>query len=101
MPLHHNVFFTLKDSSAEKVESLLGAIDKYLTNHPGVIHCSGGKLVPDLARPVNDHGFHVGLNVIFETRQHHDDYQVADRHNQFIAEQKENWEQVRVFDYQS
>ncbi|MCA9039979.1 MAG: Dabb family protein [Planctomycetaceae bacterium] len=101
MPLHHNVFFTLKDKSPEKVESLLGAIDKYLTNHDGVLHCSGGKLVPDLARPVNDHNFEVGLNVIFETREHHDVYQTAERHLQFIAEQKENWEQVRVFDYQT
>lgn len=101
MALHHNVFFTLKDQSDEAVNSLLDAIDKYLTGHDGVICCGGGRHVTDLARPVNDKDFQVGLNVVFETRADHDRYQEAERHNQFIEEQKDNWEQVRVFDYEA
>ena len=33
-----------------------------------------------------------------DTRREHDDYQVAPRHDTFIAENKANWARVRVFD---
>lgn len=101
MALHHNVYFTLKDQSEESANALLAAFDQYLSGHDGVVYFGGGKLVPDLDRPVNDHAFQVGLNVVFATREDHDQYQVSERHQQFIAEQKENWEQVRVFDYEA
>ena len=50
------------------------------------------------AREVNDREFDVALHVVFQNRKAHDDYQVAPRHNQFLAEQKFNWAKVRVFD---
>jgi hypothetical protein len=57
-----------------------------------------GTLNKELARPVNDRGYQVAINVIFDSRESHDLYQVAPRHLQFIAEQKYNWKQARVFD---
>lgn len=96
--LAHNVYFTLKDRSPQAIRSLVEACAKYLTAHPGTVFYACGTLEPELARPVNDRDFDVALHVIFKDRASHDKYQTADRHNQFIAEQKENWAKVRVFD---
>lgn len=96
--LAHNVFFTLKDDSPEAQQTLLEACQKYLTGHEGTTFFAAGTLTPDLNRPVNDQDFQVALHVIFETRQAHDDYQVSERHQQFIAENKDGWAKVRVFD---
>ena len=96
--LAHHVFFTLQDSSESKIQELIDACHKYLDNHPGVVYFAAGSRTPDLSRPVNDSQFHVSLHVVFEDRKSHDDYQVAERHVQFIEEQKGNWAQVRVFD---
>lgn len=96
--LAHMVYFTLKDASPAAQQVLIEACHKYLKGHPGEVYFSVGTLVPDLARPVNDRAFHVCLNVVFDSRKAHDDYQVAPRHTQFIEENKPNWAQVRVFD---
>jgi hypothetical protein len=96
--LGHMVYFTLKDRSQEAVEKMLEACRKYLTGHPGTVFFAAGTLVPDLKRPVNQVDFDVALQVVFDSRESHDAYQVAPRHEQFIAENKANWERVRVFD---
>lgn len=96
--LAHNVYFTLKDSSQEKIDGLVAACNKYLTDHPGTCFFFAGTLEKDLNRPVNDLNFDVALVIVFNDRAAHDVYQTAPRHNEFIAEQKENWAQVRVFD---
>ncbi len=96
--LAHNVFFTLKDGSDDAIQKLISSCRKYLTDHPGTDNFAAGSLVPDLNRPVNDLDFHVGLHVVFESRAFHDEYQTSERHLQFIAENKESWKQVRVFD---
>jgi hypothetical protein len=96
--LAHLVFFTLKNKSADSVQSLIDACNKYLRNQPGVVYFGVGTRDPELDRPVNDSEFDVALTVVFESRQSQDVYQQDPQHNQFIAEQKENWERVRVFD---
>ena len=96
--LAHNVYFTLKDSSDTAIEGLVQACHTYLKNHPGVVFYAAGGLVPDLARPVNDRGFHVALHVVFDNKASHDAYQSAPDHLRFIEENRENWQQVRVFD---
>lgn len=96
--LVHNVYFKLKDDSPAASEALMASARKYLTEHDGTAFFAVGTLTPDLERPVNDRGFHVGLHVIFEDRAAHDAYQVSERHQQFIAENKESWDNVRVFD---
>ena len=95
--LAHHVFFTLKDSSDESVESLVVACQKYLDNHEGIVDFSVGTRDPELDRPVNVK-YDVSLHVIFNDRSSHDVYQTAPRHLQFIEEQKENWAEVRVCD---
>ncbi len=96
--LAHHVYFTLKDKSAEKKADLVEACHRYLKPRPGVVFFSAGGRVPDLAREVNDQDFDVSLAVVFDSRTSHDDYQQDATHDVFIAEQKENWEKVRVFD---
>ncbi len=96
--LAHMVYFTLVDDSPAKAQELVQACKEYLTGHPGTIYFSVGTLNADLARPVNDRAYHVALHIVFADRAAHDTYQVAERHNQFVAQQKPNWKQVRVFD---
>ncbi|MCA9212133.1 MAG: Dabb family protein [Planctomycetales bacterium] len=93
----HMVYFTLKDSSDEAIDALIAGCDEFLTDHPGTVLYSSGKLA-DTTRPVNDRGFHVALHIVFDSREAHDAYQVAPRHDAFIAKFKDNWERVRVFD---
>ncbi len=96
--LSHDVYFTLEDSSPARQEALVAACQKYLKDHPGVVFFAAGLREPDLDRPVNDSEFHVALHVVFDGRESHDAYQQADSHLKFIAENKDNWKQVRVFD---
>jgi len=96
--LAHIVFFTLKDNSEAAQQRLVDACVKYLSDHPGTKFFSAGKRAEAFSREVNDSEFHVALHVIFATKEDHDRYQDAPRHQQFIEENKDNWKQVRVFD---
>lgn len=96
--LAHNVYFTLKDSSAEEKQRLVAACHKYLTGHEGVVFYAAGGLEKELTRDVNDRDFDVALHVVFANRKVHDAYQKAERHLKFIEECRGNWAQVRVFD---
>ncbi|QDV68200.1 Stress responsive A/B Barrel Domain protein [Rosistilla carotiformis] len=98
MKFAHCVFFTLNDKSDVQCESLIAAGLKYLKPHDGIVSYSMGRREPEMQRPVNDQEFDVCLAIVFADRAAHDAYQVSDPHNEFIAEQKENWKQVRVFD---
>jgi hypothetical protein len=96
--LAHNVYFTLKDNSDSAKKAMVAACRSYLTDHPGVVFFACGTLCEALDRPVNDRDFDIALHVIFDTQAAHDLYQDAPRHHQFIAENRENWAKVRVFD---
>jgi hypothetical protein len=96
--LAHIVYFTLHDGSDSKRKELVDACHKYLKTHPGVVFFAAGTLNPDLKRPVNQVDFDVALHVVFDTMESQNAYQVADLHLKFIAEQKENWKQVKVYD---
>ena len=96
--LLHTVFFTLKDSTPAAQKKLVEATRKYLSKHAGTVHFASGTRAEALARPVNDKEFHVALCVCFTDQAAHDRYQEADDHHAFIAECKDNWKQVRVFD---
>jgi hypothetical protein len=96
--LAHNVYFSLKDSSAESRKKLVDACKKYLADHPGEVFFAAGVLAEDLNRDVNDRSFDVALHIVFKDKAAHDRYQDAERHKQFIEENKDNWKKVRVFD---
>ena len=96
--LVHHVYFTLHESTPATRQTLVDACNTYLTDHPGTLFFSAGTLTPDLDRPVNDRAFDVALSIVYESRAAHDEYQIAPRHKQFIAENKPTWRQVRIFD---
>ena len=94
----HMVYFTLHDGSPAAVQKLVDECQRHLKSIPGAVFFAAGTLTPDLCRPVNDREFHVGLHVVFRDRAAHDAYQAHPQHQRFIAENKETWKQVRVFD---
>jgi hypothetical protein len=96
--LAHNIYFRLKDDSQAARNRLVDSCHQYLKDHPGVVFFAAGTLAEELDRPVNVRDFHVGLHIIFKANRFHDKYQTADKHIQFIEENKGNWEDVRVFD---
>lgn len=95
--LSHAVYFTLKDRSPAAAAALVESCRTHLTGHPGVSSFSVGTCA-GYDREVNDRDFDVALLIVFESHAAHDAYQVADRHNQFIAENATTWANVRVFD---
>ena len=96
--LGHMVYFTLRDRSAAAIEQMVADCRHFLSGHEGTVFFAVGTLVPDLTRPVNQLDFDVALQVVFQDRKAHDDYQVHPRHVQFIEKNKPNWDKVRVFD---
>ncbi len=96
--LIHDVYFTLHDGSAANIARLVNACHELLRGHAGELFFAAGPLAAEFDRPVNVRDFHVGLHVAFESKQAHDDYQISARHQRFVAEHKETWAQVRVFD---
>jgi hypothetical protein len=95
--LAHHVYFKLHDRSDAAIASLLAACKKYLDDHPGLVDFAVGSRDKELDRPVNQ-DFDVSLHCIFQDRPAHDAYQTAERHLQFIEENKASWAEVRVFD---
>ena len=96
--LSHDVYFSLNDRSPAAAERLVAACKKYLADHPGVVRFDAGVLVPELQREVNDRDFDVSLHLLFKDKASHDAYQSASKHIQFIAENRDGWKKVRVFD---
>jgi hypothetical protein len=96
--LAHNVFFTLHDGSDASRQRLVAACKKYLTGHPGQDFFAAGVLCAELRRPVNDLDYDVALHIVFKTKADQDAYQIAPRHLEFVAENKDVWKRVRVFD---
>ena len=96
--LAHLVFFTLKDSSTATKVNFVAECEKYLSDHPGCTHFSVGTRATSYDRPVNDTDYDVSVHLIFSTEADHDRYQVSDRHQNFLAQQSDNWSRVRIFD---
>lgn len=96
--LCHDVYFSLKDNSAQAQQTLIAACKKYLKDHPGTVWFGVGPIAGEMKRDVNDRDFDVALHLVFKNKAAHDQYAKAQRHEQFIAETKDNWQKVRVFD---
>ena len=96
--LAHMVYFTLRDRQSKAQSAFVVECHKYLSDHPGTIHFSVGPRATAYDRPVNDSDYDVAVHVVFASEADHQRYQVSERHKQFLAEQSENWSQVRIFD---
>ncbi len=96
--LIHNVFFTLKDGTPENAKKLVEACKKHLPGIAGIVYFAAGNRIAELKREVNDTEYHVGLHVVFRDKAAHDKYQDDPDHLKFIAEAKDLWKGVKVFD---
>jgi hypothetical protein len=96
--LVHNVYFRLKDRSDAAKRALIAACRKHLGGHPGTAFFACGTLAEALDREVNVRDFDVALHLAFDTMADHDAYQDDPRHHRFLAENKDKWDLVRVFD---
>jgi Stress responsive A/B Barrel Domain len=97
-PFAHMVFFTLKDHSKESVEGFIASCEKYLTKHEGTKYFSIGTRAEDAEEPVSVKDFDVALHVVFEDKSGRDKYLASERHDSFVAQVKDKFEKVRVFD---
>jgi hypothetical protein len=95
--LAHIVYFTLNERTDASIEHLLSQCRHYLNSHDGLISFDVGTRVKDLDREVNG-DFDVSLHLIFADRAAQDTYQVSDRHQAFIANNKPTWKNVVVYD---
>jgi len=96
--LAHIVFFTLKEDTPAGREKLVEGCQKYLKGHPGLVFFAVGTLAEELKRDVNVRDFQVGLHLVFANMQCMDEYLKSAKHDQFLAEYKDLWTTVRVYD---
>src|SRR5439155_5103712 len=61
--LAHDVFFSLKDNSADAKTKMVAACKKYLSKHPGEVFFAAGTRAEELNRSVNDRDFDVALHI--------------------------------------
>jgi hypothetical protein len=94
----HNVFFQLVDGSPAACDRMVRECYTYLEGHDGMVGFSAGTRANGYERDVNDVQFHVSLHVVFSDSAHHDAYQTAPRHLEFVTRNKPLWKSVRVFD---
>jgi hypothetical protein len=96
--LVHDVYFTLKDNSADARTKFIDSCKKYLTKHPGTLHFAVGPRAEEIKGRVNDQEFDVALHIVFKDKAALEKYRVSDRHQQFIKEVQDSLKKVRVFD---
>jgi Stress responsive A/B Barrel Domain len=96
--LAHAVYFTLKDQSPKSREEFIASCEKYLTGHRGTVSFTIGTIAEDVKEPVSDREFDVALHVLFENKSMLADYLKSERHDKFVAENKDKFAKVRVFD---
>jgi Stress responsive A/B Barrel Domain len=79
----HVVIFWTKPEIANATEDLLAGAEKYLRPIPGVLTFHVGKMATS-PRPVVEQSYQVALNLIFDSKQAQDDYQVHPLHVEFV-----------------
>jgi hypothetical protein len=96
----HVVIFWTKPEVPGATEALLAGAEKYLRPIPGVRAFHIGRMVAS-HRPVVDQSYQVALNLIFDTKQEQDDYQVHPLHIEFVEKVfKLNCARVVVYDFE-
>jgi hypothetical protein len=94
----HMVFFELKEKSAENKQKLVDACYKYLKDHEGVLYFSAGGRAEDIKEGPSAKDWDVALNIIFKDKKSLETYAKHAQHLKFIAENKDGWKGVKVYD---
>lgn len=95
---HVVIFWTLPEKPNAADELIAGA-EEFLRPIPGVKSFHIGRMVKS-HRDVVDQTYQVALNLIFETQQQQDDYQIHPLHLEFVEKAfKPNCQRVVVYDF--
>lgn len=98
-PLAHMVFFGLKDRSPEARAEFVKSCQKNLGGHDGTVYFSVGTIAEDVVEQgVSVRDFDVALHLVFDSKESKDKYLKDPRHDAFVAENREKFAGVRVFD---
>lgn len=95
----HFVLFWMKPGSTDAARAkLMQDAKDYLGRIPTVRHLWAGKpaMTP---REVVDNSYDVGLCVVLDDSAGHDVYQIHELHKDFIAQNKEHWDRVQIYDF--
>jgi hypothetical protein len=96
--LAHMVFFKLKDSSKEAVEKFVASAEKCLGKHEGTVYFSVGTRADDVDEPVSAKDWDVALHLVFSSKEGKLKYLKDPRHDQFVEENRAQFDKVRVYD---
>ena len=96
----HVVIFWTDPANPNAADELIAGAEKYLAPLPGIVHFHVGKMAPS-HRPVVDQSYQVALNVVFDSKQAQDDYQVHPLHLEFVEKVfKPVSKKVVVYDFE-
>ena len=96
----HVVIFWADPANPKAADELVAGAKKYLEPIPGVRSFHIGRMVPS-HRPVVDQSYQVALNLIFDTKQAQDEYQLHPMHVEFVEKVfKQNCTKVVVYDFE-
>ncbi len=96
----HVVIFWTKPEISGAADALIAGAEKYLRPIPGVQHFHIGKMVHS-ERSVVDQTYQVALNLVFNTKQEQDAYQIHPLHLEFVEKAfKPNCARVVVYDFE-
>ena len=96
----HVVIFWTAPANPKAADELITGAKKYLAPLPGIIHFHVGKMAPS-HRTVVDQSYQVALNVVFDSKQAQDDYQVHPLHLEFVEKVfKPVCKKVVVYDFE-
>lgn len=94
----HNVYFSLKDKSPVVRDAVIDDCRRRLSGHAGMLFFAAGPLAEDIDKPQNDRDWDIGLHMVFADKDAHDRYQSDPVHRQFIADNRDKFAKVRIFD---
>ena len=96
----HVVIFWTDPANPKAAEQLIAGANQYLAPLPGIVHFHVGKMARS-QRPVVDQTYQVALNVVFDSKQAQEDYQVHPLHLEFVEKVfKPVCKKVVVYDFE-
>ena len=96
----HVVIFWTDPANPKAADGLIAGAKKYLAPLPGIVHFHVGRMDPS-NRPVVDQSYQVALNVVFDSKQAQDNYQVHPLHLEFVEKVfKPVCKKVAVYDFE-
>ena len=96
----HVVIFWARPEIPNAADALVAGADQYLKPIPGVLSFHIGRMVPS-HRPVVDQSYQVALNLVFDTKQAQDEYQIHPLHIEFVEKVfKPNCARAVVYDFE-